>query len=73
MPEIDISKVPPKKPKIAVSLSLDKENIEFLKEDIKKSAKEGVTLSAVFDYWLEHFVSEIKKRKEDKPVKRGEK
>jgi|GEM_PF-3101561 len=73
MTEIDLSKVPPKKPKIAVSLSLDKENIEFLKEDIEKNAKEGVTLSAVFDYWLEHFVSEIKKRKEENPVKKEEK
>jgi len=73
MTETDLSKVPPKKPKIAVSLSLDKENIEFLKEDIEKSAKEGVTLSAVFDFWLEHFVIEMKKRKQEKSEKKEEK
>lgn len=73
MTETDLSKVQPKKPKIAVSLSLDKENIELLKEDIEKHAQEGVTLSGVFDYWLEHFVVELKKKKEEKSVKKEEK
>ena len=63
MVKIDPSKIKPKKPKISVSLSLDKENIKYLKEDIEKYA-EGVTLSAVFDDILEKVVSNLKQIRE---------
>ena len=62
MVDTDLSKVERKRPKVAVSLSLDKGNIEFLKKDIEKQG-EGMTLSGVFDYWLRKFVKAIKKRR----------
>lgn len=77
MVETDLSEIKKKRPKIPVSLSLDKENIEFLKKDMENH--ERVTLSGVFDYWLEKFVVSIKEKrakeeqsKEDKGVKKKE-
>jgi hypothetical protein len=69
MVETDLSNVPEKKPKASVSLSLDKENIDFLKEDLERHSKETgkeLTLSGVFDYWLEQFVAAIKEANEKK-------
>lgn len=73
MVDIDLSGVKKKRPKISVSLSLDKENIEFLKEDMEKVG-EGITLSGVFDFWLSTFVKSIKKQREQEEIKgEGEK
>ena len=64
MIDTDLSEVEKKRPKISVSLSLDKENIEFLKKDMEKHG-EGITLSGVFNYWLKRFVESIKKQQEE--------
>ncbi len=71
MVDTDLSGVEKKRPKVAVSLSLDKENIEFLKKDIEKHG-EGITLSGVFNYWLKKFVEAIKKQQAEQEKKEGE-
>lgn len=69
MVETDLSGVKKKRPKVAVSLSLDKENIEFLKEDMGKHG-EAITLSGVFDFWLERFVKSLKEQREQESEKK---
>lgn len=71
MVEIDLSKVKQKKPKVAVSLSLDKANVEFLKKYIEKHF-EHMTLSSVFDDFLEGMVESIKKSDEEKEKSKKE-
>ena len=64
MVETDLSKVKKKRPKVSISLSLDKKNIDILREDMKKAEEESgeeITLSSVFDYLLNQFVKAIKK------------
>jgi len=56
----DFENIPQKKPKASVSLSLDKENVDFLKEDIGKYG-DGITLSSVFDFLLNDFINIRKK------------
>ncbi len=68
MVDSDLSKIKKKRPKIAISLSLDKKNMDILKEDMKKAEEESgeeITLSSVFDYFLSQFVKSIKTREEN--------
>ena len=64
MEHIDPADLKPKKPKIGVSLSLDAENLDYLKRDIEKYAPEGVTLSQFFDGILENVVRSLKNQRE---------
>jgi len=64
----DLSDIKPRKPKVSVSLSLDKENIDFLKGEIDKINEQenmGLTLSSVFDYLLDNFVNKLKEESEN--------
>ena len=64
MVEIDPANMKPKKSKVGVSLSLDKDNLDYLKDDIEKNAPEGLSLSQVFDEILESVVTSLKVRRE---------
>lgn len=69
MVETNLSEVKRKRPKVSVSLSLDKKNIDILREDMKKAEEESgeeLTLSGVFDYLLKQFVNKIKQRNDEK-------
>lgn len=63
-----------KKNKTAISITINTENLEFLKEDMKKEGVEGMPLSLVFDNFLEDFVrfrksmleKDARKNKEEK-------
>ncbi len=71
----DLSKIKQKKPKIAVSLSLDKENVEFLKKHLEENYK-YLTLSRVVDDDLQDLITKIKisqeKKKESEVKKESE-
>lgn len=60
-----------KKKKTAISITVDKENLESLKEDMKKYGLGDGSVSAVFDAFLKSIVENIKKKKESEK-KEGE-
>jgi hypothetical protein len=72
MVDIDPAKMQPKRLKTPISLSLDKENLDYLKDDVEKRAPEGVTISAVFDGILEMVVTNLKKRREKEAQEKKE-
>lgn len=58
-----------KKNKTAISITVNTENLEFLKEDMIREKVEDMPLSLVFDNFLEDFVNFRKSQLE----KRGDK
>ncbi len=58
-----------KKKKVGISITVDEENLNYLKEDMKKEGAEGITLSSVFDMLLEDFVEFIKGENEKRDKK----
>lgn len=64
MADTDLSKLKKKK-RVAVSLSLDEENLNWLKEDIEKYG-DGIPLSSVFDMLLRSFKKQRTEMMEDK-------
>lgn len=61
--ERDIEEIKKKRRKVVVSLSLNAENLEILKADLKKH---DLTLSGLFDVMLENIVEGMKKNKSKK-------
>ena len=57
---LNIEKIKKKRRKVVVSLSLNAENLEILKKDLKKH---NLTLSGLFDVVLEDIISGMKKNK----------
>ena len=56
----DIEEIKKKRRKAIVSMSLNAENLEILKEDLKKH---NLTLSGLFDVVLEDIIKPLKKNK----------
>lgn len=60
-----------KKKKTALSITIDTDNLEFLKEDMKREGVKDMPISAVFDNLLGNFV-EFKKQELNKKEKKKE-
>jgi len=61
----DIDKLKKKKKKTAISITINKDNLDYVKNDMKKN-KVDVSTSALFDMLLENFVKFLKDRNKEK-------
>ncbi len=72
---MDLKKLKKKK-KVAISITVDSENLSFLKEDMKNEGVDDMPLSLIFDNFLRDFVDfrkmKIKENKESKEVDKKE-
>ncbi len=72
---MDLKKLKKKK-KVAISITVDSENLSFLKEDMKNEGVDDMPLSLIFDNFLRDFVDfrkmKIKENKESKEADKKE-
>lgn len=69
--DIDLGEIKKKK-KTAISITIDTENLEYMKKNMKEQGVKDISLSAVFNVLLKHFVEKIKKQREQEESKKRE-
>lgn len=60
--QLNLEDLKKKKSKTPISITIDTDNLNYLREDMKKAGAEDIPLSAVFDMLLRNLVGHLKKK-----------
>jgi len=66
---IDIEKLRKRSKKTAISITVDSENLDYLKKAMEKKGFKNVPVSSIFDALLKDFVTFLKEKKKGQETK----